>query len=122
MRSAWAAAAAEQPRVASGGTLSTGDVLFFYTKRIHRAPPPPAARSPRYPLRRLLQAGQDGWAACGAGPQIEADSRRPGGVECVLCVVRGWPQLSSVAVQIRFLNPSSPPPECEGTSVRRKSL
>ena len=60
----------EQPRVASGGTLSAGDVLFFYTKRIHRAPPPPAARSPRYPLRRLLQAGQDGWAACGAGPLI----------------------------------------------------
>jgi len=50
MRSAWAAAAAEQPRVASGGTLSAGDVLFFYTKRIHRAPPPPAARSPRYTL------------------------------------------------------------------------
>ena len=50
MRSAWAAAAAEQPRVASGGTLSAGDVLFFYTKRIHRAPPPPAAGSPRYTL------------------------------------------------------------------------
>jgi len=59
-------------------------------------------RSAGTPALLRVQAGQDGWAACGAGPQIEADSRRPGGVECVLCVVRGRSQLSSVAVEIRF--------------------
>ena len=50
LRSGWAAAAADRPRVASGDKLSPGDVLYFYTKRIHCAPPPPAAGSPRYTL------------------------------------------------------------------------
>ena len=36
--------------MASGDKLSPGDVLYFYTKRIHCAPPPPAAGSPRYTL------------------------------------------------------------------------
>ena len=30
--------------------LRAGDVLFFYTQRIHRAPPPPPEGSPRYTL------------------------------------------------------------------------
>jgi len=30
--------------------LQAGDVLFFYTQRIHRAPPPPPEGSPRYTL------------------------------------------------------------------------
>ena len=49
--SAWAAATTAYPRVVSGGKMQAGDVLFFYTQRIHRAPPPPAAGSPpRYTL------------------------------------------------------------------------
>ena len=32
------------------GTLEPGDVLFFYTQRIHRAPAAPAIGSPRYTL------------------------------------------------------------------------
>ena len=50
LRSGWAAAAADRPRVASGGKMSAGDALYFYIKRIHCAPPPPAAGSPRYTL------------------------------------------------------------------------
>ena len=36
--------------VGSASSLHAGDVLFFYTQRIHRAPPPPPAGSPRYTL------------------------------------------------------------------------
>ena len=43
---AWDAAAATGT-VASGDSLQQGDVLYFYTQRIHRAPPPPPAGSPR---------------------------------------------------------------------------
>ena len=51
LRSAWAAATTAHPRVVSGGKMQAGDVLFFYTQRIHRAPPPPAVGSPpRYTL------------------------------------------------------------------------
>jgi hypothetical protein len=46
---AWEAAAATGT-VASGGSLQQGDVLYFYTQRIHRAPPPPPPGSPRYML------------------------------------------------------------------------
>jgi hypothetical protein len=46
---AWEAAAATGT-VASGGSLQQGDVLYFYTQRIHRAPPPPPPGSPRYPF------------------------------------------------------------------------
>ena len=46
---AWDAAAATGT-VASGDSLQQGDVLCFYTQRIHRAPPPPPAGSPRYML------------------------------------------------------------------------
>ena len=48
--SAWAAATTAHPRVVSGGKMQAGDVLYFYTQRIHRAPPPPPAGSPRYTL------------------------------------------------------------------------
>lgn len=50
LQSAWAAATTGCPRVVCGGKLQAGDVLFFYTQRIHRAPRPPAAGSPRYTL------------------------------------------------------------------------
>ena len=40
---AWGAAA-------SAGRLRPGDAVFFYTQRIHRAPPAPPAGSPRYTL------------------------------------------------------------------------
>ena len=51
LRSAWAAATTAHPGVVSGGKMQAGDVLYFYTQRIHRAPPPPAAGSPpRYTL------------------------------------------------------------------------
>ena len=50
LQSAWAAATTGHPRVVCGGKLQAGDVLFFYTQRIHRAPRPPAAGSPRYTL------------------------------------------------------------------------
>ena len=54
LRRAWDAAATSTVgsagSVGSASSLHAGDVLFFYTQRIHRAPPPPPAGSPRYTL------------------------------------------------------------------------
>ena len=48
LKRAWGATATGE--VTSAGTLEPGDVVFFYTQRIHRAPPAPAIGSPRYTL------------------------------------------------------------------------
>ena len=50
-RSSTAAATATDDAVKSANPkLQPGDVVFFYTKRIHRAPPPPPKGEPRYTL------------------------------------------------------------------------
>ena len=48
LKRAWGATATGD--VKSAGTLEPGDIIFFYTQRIHRAPPAPAMGSPRYTL------------------------------------------------------------------------
>ena len=53
---AWEAAAATGT-VASGGSLQQGDVLYFYTQRIHRAPPPPPRAARLAALYALLLFG-----------------------------------------------------------------
>ena len=43
--------------------LQPGDVVYFYTKRIHRAPPPPSMGKPRYTLfGAFCREGKSEWA------------------------------------------------------------
>ena len=47
---ATAATATDDAVKSANPKLQPGDVVFFYTKRIHRAPPPPPMGEPRYTL------------------------------------------------------------------------
>ena len=49
MQRAWAAADSGEA-ASSPLTLSAGDVLYFYSHRLHRAPPPPPRSKRRYTL------------------------------------------------------------------------
>ena len=71
---AWEAAAATGT-VASGGSLQQGDVLYFYTQRIHRAPPPPLYALLPIALWRLLPGGAHRGRA-GAGRHVEGEVGR----------------------------------------------
>ena len=76
---AWAGAAdgdADGPREAtSAGALRAGDVVFFYTHAIHRAPPPPRRGARSREIEQRDRAIGGGGGERGAVGQSAAPAR-----------------------------------------------
>ena len=74
---AWPGGHPQRRGLASGDSLQQGDVLCFYTQRIHRAPPPPPAGSPRYMLfGAFCQEAHRGRAGAGRHMDMEGEVGR----------------------------------------------